>query len=128
MHAAGLPASRLVRARFLTASRLLRAEACLASRLLIGLGLEFVGYHHICICVIEGSDAIVLPGSGFLSENADFAQAVGRGCWPGLDWSTNKRLLQKWCLNHQPRDIATKAGVCTLCAWYRRIGWICSGR
>ena len=56
----------------------------------------------------HNADAII-PGYGFLSENADFARAVSAA---GMAWvGPSPESIESFGIKHTARDLATKAGV-----------------
>ncbi|KAI9833943.1 MAG: hypothetical protein M1819_003452 [Sarea resinae] len=66
------------------------------------------GENIIQIAKAKNADAII-PGYGFLSENADFAQAVISA---GLVWvGPSSSAIESFGLKHKARDLAKSAGV-----------------
>ncbi|KAK5122739.1 hypothetical protein LTR85_003654 [Meristemomyces frigidus] len=66
------------------------------------------GEEIIKIALDKKADAII-PGYGFLSENADFARAVGEA---GLAWcGPSPEAIEAFGVKHVARDLAEKAGV-----------------
>ncbi|KAK1082182.1 hypothetical protein LTR33_004101 [Friedmanniomyces endolithicus] len=66
------------------------------------------GDEIIKIAKEKGVDAII-PGYGFLSENADFARSVGRA---GLVWvGPSAESIEAFGVKHVARELAEKAGV-----------------
>ncbi|KAI7033019.1 hypothetical protein KC352_g47290, partial [Hortaea werneckii] len=56
----------------------------------------------------NGADAII-PGYGFLSENADFARSVQKA---GLAWcGPSAEAIEKFGVKHVARELAEQAGV-----------------